>query len=165
MMKTNLFYLLVAMKILLHVVAYMDTIDYFTKIYKYTGINDSSTVYDVVKKYLNSMKKFHSHGIGERVMNPVKANNRKEQKILDSFDFEMEHHYVMNVMRRLQDMKEIEVANMFGLQTVGELEDEFVKYSFDIEVLCPLWLLVPEDIHHVLFWCDMAKLVFRRICR
>nr|GFA44313.1 RNA-directed DNA polymerase, eukaryota [Tanacetum cinerariifolium] len=31
--------------------------------------------------------------------------------------------------------------------------------------LCPLCGLVPEDIHHVLFWCDTAKLVFRRICR
>nr|GEV83348.1 RNA-directed DNA polymerase, eukaryota [Tanacetum cinerariifolium] len=31
--------------------------------------------------------------------------------------------------------------------------------------LCPLRGLVPEDIHHVLFWCDTAKLVFRRICR
>nr|GEV35191.1 berberine bridge enzyme-like 13 [Tanacetum cinerariifolium] len=31
--------------------------------------------------------------------------------------------------------------------------------------LCPLCDLVPEDIHHVLFRCDTAKLVFRRICR
>nr|GEW40609.1 RNA-directed DNA polymerase, eukaryota [Tanacetum cinerariifolium] len=31
--------------------------------------------------------------------------------------------------------------------------------------LCPLCGLVPEDIHHVLFLCDTAKLVFRRICR
>nr|GFA17105.1 RNA-directed DNA polymerase, eukaryota [Tanacetum cinerariifolium] len=31
--------------------------------------------------------------------------------------------------------------------------------------LCPLFGLVPEDIHHVLFRCDTAKLVFRRICR
>nr|GEX82925.1 RNA-directed DNA polymerase, eukaryota [Tanacetum cinerariifolium] len=31
--------------------------------------------------------------------------------------------------------------------------------------LCPLCGLVPEDIHHVLFRCDTAKLVFRRICR
>nr|GEY79588.1 RNA-directed DNA polymerase, eukaryota [Tanacetum cinerariifolium] len=31
--------------------------------------------------------------------------------------------------------------------------------------LCPLCGLVPNDIHHVLFWCDTAKLVFRRICR
>nr|GEY99179.1 RNA-directed DNA polymerase, eukaryota [Tanacetum cinerariifolium] len=30
--------------------------------------------------------------------------------------------------------------------------------------LCPLCGLVPEDIQHVLFRCDMAKLVFRRIC-
>nr|GEW65359.1 RNA-directed DNA polymerase, eukaryota [Tanacetum cinerariifolium] len=30
--------------------------------------------------------------------------------------------------------------------------------------LCPLCGLVPEDIHHVLFRCDTAKLVFRRIC-
>nr|GEU38335.1 RNA-directed DNA polymerase, eukaryota [Tanacetum cinerariifolium] len=30
--------------------------------------------------------------------------------------------------------------------------------------LCPLCGLVPEDIHHVLLWCDTAKLVFRRIC-
>nr|GEV78270.1 RNA-directed DNA polymerase, eukaryota [Tanacetum cinerariifolium] len=31
--------------------------------------------------------------------------------------------------------------------------------------LCPLCGVVPEDIHHVLFLCDTAKLVFRRICR
>nr|GEY53934.1 RNA-directed DNA polymerase, eukaryota [Tanacetum cinerariifolium] len=31
--------------------------------------------------------------------------------------------------------------------------------------LYPLCGLVPEDIHHVLFRCDTAKLVFRRICR
>nr|GEU98080.1 RNA-directed DNA polymerase, eukaryota [Tanacetum cinerariifolium] len=31
--------------------------------------------------------------------------------------------------------------------------------------LCPLCGLVPEDIHHVLFRCDTAKLVFRMICR
>nr|GEY91355.1 RNA-directed DNA polymerase, eukaryota [Tanacetum cinerariifolium] len=31
--------------------------------------------------------------------------------------------------------------------------------------LCPLCSLVHEDIHHVLFRCDMAKLVFCRICR
>nr|GEU42950.1 RNA-directed DNA polymerase, eukaryota [Tanacetum cinerariifolium] len=31
--------------------------------------------------------------------------------------------------------------------------------------LCPLYGLVPEDIHHVLFRCDTAKFVFRRICR
>nr|GEV95531.1 RNA-directed DNA polymerase, eukaryota [Tanacetum cinerariifolium] len=31
--------------------------------------------------------------------------------------------------------------------------------------LCSLCGLVPEDIHHVLFRCDTAKLVFRRICR
>nr|GEW81734.1 RNA-directed DNA polymerase, eukaryota [Tanacetum cinerariifolium] len=31
--------------------------------------------------------------------------------------------------------------------------------------LCLLCGLVPEDIHHVLFRCDTAKLVFRRICR
>nr|GEX63552.1 RNA-directed DNA polymerase, eukaryota [Tanacetum cinerariifolium] len=31
--------------------------------------------------------------------------------------------------------------------------------------LCPLCGLVPEDIHHVLFRYDTAKLVFRRICR
>nr|GFA91841.1 RNA-directed DNA polymerase, eukaryota [Tanacetum cinerariifolium] len=31
--------------------------------------------------------------------------------------------------------------------------------------LCPLCGLVHEDIHHVLFRCDAAKLVFRRICR
>nr|GFA82225.1 RNA-directed DNA polymerase, eukaryota, reverse transcriptase zinc-binding domain protein [Tanacetum cinerariifolium] len=31
--------------------------------------------------------------------------------------------------------------------------------------LCPLCGLVPEDIHHVLFRCDTAKLVFHRICR
>nr|GEY49188.1 RNA-directed DNA polymerase, eukaryota [Tanacetum cinerariifolium] len=31
--------------------------------------------------------------------------------------------------------------------------------------LCPLCGLVPEDIHHVLFRCDTAKLLFRRICR
>nr|GFA38078.1 RNA-directed DNA polymerase, eukaryota [Tanacetum cinerariifolium] len=30
--------------------------------------------------------------------------------------------------------------------------------------LCPLCGLVPKDIHHVLFWCDMAKLIFRWIC-
>nr|GFB41712.1 RNA-directed DNA polymerase, eukaryota [Tanacetum cinerariifolium] len=30
--------------------------------------------------------------------------------------------------------------------------------------LCLLCGLVPEDIHHVLFRCDTAKLVFRRIC-
>nr|GFA23640.1 RNA-directed DNA polymerase, eukaryota [Tanacetum cinerariifolium] len=30
--------------------------------------------------------------------------------------------------------------------------------------LCPLCGLVPEDIHHVLFRCDTAKFVFRRIC-
>nr|GEU91792.1 RNA-directed DNA polymerase, eukaryota [Tanacetum cinerariifolium] len=29
--------------------------------------------------------------------------------------------------------------------------------------LCPLYGLVPEDIHHVLFRCDTAKFVFRRI--
>nr|GEU48198.1 hypothetical protein [Tanacetum cinerariifolium] len=117
----------------IHVVVYMETIDDFATKYKYTGINDSSTVYDVVKKFLNSMKKFHNDGIGERVMNQVKANNRKEQKI-DGFDFEMEHHYVMNIMRRLQDMEEIEVANVVGLQTVGELEDEFVS-KFCMKIL------------------------------
>nr|GEX07607.1 putative reverse transcriptase domain-containing protein [Tanacetum cinerariifolium] len=107
--------------------AYMETIDDFAKKYKYTGINDSSTVYDKVNKYLNSMKKFHNDGIGERVMNQVKANNRKEQKI-GGFDSDMEHHNVINIMRLLQDkdMEEIEVANMVGLQTVG-VEDEFVK--------------------------------------
>nr|GEX48631.1 hypothetical protein [Tanacetum cinerariifolium] len=31
--------------------------------------------------------------------------------------------------------------------------------------LCPLYGWVPEDIHHVLFRCDTAKLVVRRICR
>nr|GEW04786.1 RNA-directed DNA polymerase, eukaryota [Tanacetum cinerariifolium] len=31
--------------------------------------------------------------------------------------------------------------------------------------LCSMCGLVPEDIHHVLFRCDTAKLVFRRICR
>nr|GEX80139.1 RNA-directed DNA polymerase, eukaryota [Tanacetum cinerariifolium] len=31
--------------------------------------------------------------------------------------------------------------------------------------LCPLCGLVPEDIHHVLFRCDTAKLVFRKIWR
>nr|GEY55699.1 RNA-directed DNA polymerase, eukaryota [Tanacetum cinerariifolium] len=31
--------------------------------------------------------------------------------------------------------------------------------------LCSLCGLVPEDIHHVLFRCDTAKLVFRRVCR
>nr|GEW87382.1 RNA-directed DNA polymerase, eukaryota [Tanacetum cinerariifolium] len=31
--------------------------------------------------------------------------------------------------------------------------------------LCPLCGLVPEYIHHVLFRCDTARLVFRRICR
>ncbi|GJU70678.1 integrase, catalytic region, zinc finger, CCHC-type containing protein [Tanacetum coccineum] len=109
-------------------VAYMDSLDEFAKKYKYTGINDSSTVYDEVKKYLNSMKIFHNDGIGERVMNQVKANNRKEQKI-GGFDSEMEHHHVINIMTLLQDddMEELEVANMVGLQTVGELEDEFVK--------------------------------------
>ncbi|GJV78563.1 hypothetical protein Tco_1514433 [Tanacetum coccineum] len=42
---------------------------------------------------------------------------------------EMEHHNVINIMRLLQDdnMEEIQVANMVGLQTVRELEDEFVK--------------------------------------
>nr|GEU39702.1 RNA-directed DNA polymerase, eukaryota [Tanacetum cinerariifolium] len=30
--------------------------------------------------------------------------------------------------------------------------------------LCPLCGFVPEDIHHVLFRCDTAKLVFHRIC-
>nr|GEU42637.1 RNA-directed DNA polymerase, eukaryota [Tanacetum cinerariifolium] len=30
--------------------------------------------------------------------------------------------------------------------------------------LCLLCGLIPEDVHHVLFWCDTAKLVFRRIC-
>nr|GEW60030.1 RNA-directed DNA polymerase, eukaryota [Tanacetum cinerariifolium] len=30
--------------------------------------------------------------------------------------------------------------------------------------LCPLCGLVLEDVHHVLFRCDTAKLVFRRIC-
>ncbi|GJX15108.1 hypothetical protein Tco_0206866, partial [Tanacetum coccineum] len=74
------------------------------------------------------MKKFHNDGIGERVMNQVKANNRKEQKI-GGFDSKMEHHNVINIMRLLQDddMEEIQVANMVGLQTVRELEDEFVK--------------------------------------
>ncbi|GJW05590.1 hypothetical protein Tco_1568013 [Tanacetum coccineum] len=74
------------------------------------------------------MKKFHNDGIGERVMNQVKANNRKEQKI-GGFDSEMEHHNVINIMRLLQDddIEEIQVANMVGLQTVRELEDEFVK--------------------------------------
>ncbi|GJS52473.1 hypothetical protein Tco_0625835 [Tanacetum coccineum] len=112
----------------IHVVAYMDSLDDFAKKYKYTGIYDSSTVYDEVNKYLNSMKKFHNDGIGERVMNQVKANNRKEQKI-GGFDSEMEHHNVINIMRLLQDddMEEIQVANMVGLQTVRELEDEFVK--------------------------------------
>ncbi|GKE99171.1 hypothetical protein Tco_0022522 [Tanacetum coccineum] len=45
------------------------------------------------------------------------------------FDSEMEHHNVINIMRLLQDddMEEIQVANMVGLQTVRELEDEFVK--------------------------------------
>nr|GEY64790.1 hypothetical protein [Tanacetum cinerariifolium] len=106
----------------------METIDDLAKKYKYTGINDPSTVYDEVNKYLNSMKKFHNDGIGERVMNQVKANNRKEQKI-GGFDSDMEHHNVINIMRLLQDddMEEIEVANMVGLQTIGELEDEFVK--------------------------------------
>ncbi|GJS52471.1 copia protein [Tanacetum coccineum] len=111
-----------------NIVAYMDSLDDFAKKYKYTGIYDSSTVYDEVNKYLNSMKKFHNDGIGERVMNQVKANNRKEQKI-GGFDSEMEHHNVINIMRLLQDddMEEIQVANMVGLQTVRELEDEFVK--------------------------------------
>ncbi|GJU46379.1 hypothetical protein Tco_1203645 [Tanacetum coccineum] len=65
---------------------------------------------------------------GERVMNQVKANNRKEQKI-GGFDSEMEHHNVINIMRLLQDddMEEIQVANMVGLQTIRELEDRFVK--------------------------------------
>nr|GEY88388.1 RNA-directed DNA polymerase, eukaryota [Tanacetum cinerariifolium] len=31
--------------------------------------------------------------------------------------------------------------------------------------LCPLCGLVPDDIHHFLFRCDTAKLVFHRICR
>ncbi|GJS34382.1 RNA-directed DNA polymerase, eukaryota [Tanacetum coccineum] len=31
--------------------------------------------------------------------------------------------------------------------------------------LCPMCGLVPEDIHHILFRCDIAQLVFRRICR
>ncbi|GJS27739.1 hypothetical protein Tco_0488359 [Tanacetum coccineum] len=80
------------------------------------------------------MKKFHNDGIGERVMNQVKANNRKEQKI-GSFDSEMEHHNVINIMRPLQDddMKEIQVANMVGLQTVRELEDEFQASTFGIQ--------------------------------
>nr|GEX48806.1 RNA-directed DNA polymerase, eukaryota [Tanacetum cinerariifolium] len=34
-----------------------------------------------------------------------------------------------------------------------------------LDRLPPLCGLVPEDIHHVLFRCDTAKLVFRRICR
>ncbi|GJW05591.1 hypothetical protein Tco_1568014 [Tanacetum coccineum] len=77
---------------------------------------------------LNSMSKSLRDGIGERVMNKVKANNRKEQKI-GGFDSEMEHHNVINIMRLLQDddMEEIHVANMVGLQIVRELEDEFVK--------------------------------------
>ncbi|GJW22045.1 retrovirus-related pol polyprotein from transposon TNT 1-94 [Tanacetum coccineum] len=97
---------------LLHL-AYMDSLDDFAKKYKYTGIYDSSTVYDEVNKYLNLMKKFHNDGIGERVMNQVKANNRKDQKI-GGFDSEMEHHNVINIMRLLQDddMEEIQVANM-----------------------------------------------------
>ncbi|GKE47044.1 retrovirus-related pol polyprotein from transposon TNT 1-94 [Tanacetum coccineum] len=62
------------------------------------------------------------------MMNQVKANNRKEQKI-GGFDLEMENHNVINIMSLLQDddMEEIQVANMVGLQTVRELEDEFVK--------------------------------------
>nr|GEZ07668.1 hypothetical protein [Tanacetum cinerariifolium] len=61
-------------------------------------------------------------------MNQVKANNRKEQKI-GGFDSDMKHHNVISIMRQLQDddMEEIEVANMVGLQTVGELEDGLVK--------------------------------------
>ncbi|GKE04182.1 RNA-directed DNA polymerase, eukaryota, partial [Tanacetum coccineum] len=31
--------------------------------------------------------------------------------------------------------------------------------------LCPMCGLVPEDIHHILFRCDIAQLVIRRICR
>ncbi|PWA76396.1 RNA-directed DNA polymerase, eukaryota, Reverse transcriptase zinc-binding domain protein [Artemisia annua] len=31
--------------------------------------------------------------------------------------------------------------------------------------LCPICSLFPEDIHHILFRCDIAQLVFRRICR
>ncbi|GJT23746.1 RNA-directed DNA polymerase, eukaryota, partial [Tanacetum coccineum] len=31
--------------------------------------------------------------------------------------------------------------------------------------LCPMCGLVPEDIHHILFRCDIAQLVFCRICR
>ncbi|GJW34591.1 RNA-directed DNA polymerase, eukaryota [Tanacetum coccineum] len=31
--------------------------------------------------------------------------------------------------------------------------------------LCPLCGLVPEDSHHVFFRCNLAKIIFRRICR
>ncbi|GJY32215.1 RNA-directed DNA polymerase, eukaryota [Tanacetum coccineum] len=31
--------------------------------------------------------------------------------------------------------------------------------------LCPMCGLIPEDIHHVIFRCDIAQAVFRRICR
>nr|GEW07807.1 hypothetical protein [Tanacetum cinerariifolium] len=41
-----------------------------------------------------------------------------------------------------------------------------VRRGIDLDSsLCPLCGFVPEDIHHVLFWCDTAKFVFRRICR
>ncbi|GJS14990.1 RNA-directed DNA polymerase, eukaryota [Tanacetum coccineum] len=31
-------------------------------------------------------------------------------------------------------------------------------------LLCPMCGLIPEDIHHVIFRCDIAQFIFRRIC-
>nr|GEY31493.1 RNA-directed DNA polymerase, eukaryota [Tanacetum cinerariifolium] len=53
-------------------------------------------------------------------------------------------------------------ARLHRLPTRGNLVRRGVVLDSS---LCPLFGLVPGDIHHVLFRCDMAKLVFRRICR
>nr|GEV47413.1 RNA-directed DNA polymerase, eukaryota [Tanacetum cinerariifolium] len=53
-------------------------------------------------------------------------------------------------------------ARLDRLPTRSNLVRRGVVLDFS---LCPLCGLVPEDIHHVLFRYDTAKLVFRRICR
>ncbi|GJY68152.1 hypothetical protein Tco_0471134 [Tanacetum coccineum] len=68
-------------------------------------------------------------------------------------------------------------TSSFTTPTLGQVESEVADRIQEDAVnllrrgvvlessLCPMCGLLPEDIHHVIFHCDIAQAIFRKICR
>nr|GEX08396.1 RNA-directed DNA polymerase, eukaryota [Tanacetum cinerariifolium] len=134
------------------------------------------SIYKVPKGVLKEMEEircnfFNGADLAERKITWVSWDKVLASKKMAFLEFQLSMHdiFLPSVVNATRWVKYIPIKiNVFALRarldrlpTRGNLVHRGVVLD---SFLCPLCGLVPEDIHHVLFWCDTAKLVFRRIC-